>query len=78
MKLEDYANALEAFEQGIASAEGAETSYAEILQEMKFNEIICCEKLLDWAAASEKAEAYILLYPDDQAAQKEAQFLRTR
>ena len=45
---------------------------------MEFNEIICCEQLADWENAKEKADEYIKKYPDDEAAQKEAEFLQTR
>lgn len=88
MKLEAYDSALEAFESGIEfpetetyqDAEGNEQTvdYAAVLQEMKFNRIVCLEKRLDWEKAKEAIEAYINEYPDDETAQKEAEFLSTR
>lgn len=85
MHLEDYDGALQAFGQGIAAAssytepeEGEEVPNAEVLQEMKYNEIVCYEKKLDWASAKAKIEEYIAQYPDDSEAQREAAFLRTR
>lgn len=88
MKLEAYDSALEAFESGIEfpetetyqDAEGNEQTvdYAAVLQEMKFNRIVCLEKRLDWEKAKEAIETYINEYPDDETAQKEAEFLSTR
>lgn len=88
MKLEAYDSALEAFESGIEfpetetyqDAEGNEQTvdYVAVLQEMKFNRIVCLEKRLDWEKAKEAIEAYINEYPDDETAQKEAEFLSTR
>ena len=85
MNLGDYDGALAAFEQGTAlpetmEIEGAEeeADYSETIQEMKYNQIVCCEKKLDWEGAKAYAEAYVSAYPDDAEAQKEAEFLRTR
>lgn len=58
------------------TADGQDLS--EVVKEMKFNEIVCYEKLRDWQSAKEKAEAYTAEYPDDKDAGKEAQFLKTR
>lgn len=85
MNLEDYDGALAAFEQGVSLSEtmeidGAEeeVDYSEAIREMKYNQIVCCEKKLDWEGAKAYAEAYISAYPDDAEVQKEAEFLRTR
>ncbi|MBU3875131.1 tetratricopeptide repeat protein [Faecalicatena sp. AGMB00832] len=94
MQLDDMEGALDAFQKGIALAEKADSSesgtqkeggnkdgaadLSKTIQEMKFNEIVCYEQLHDWQSAKEKAEAYIAKYPDDQAAQKEVEFLKTR
>lgn len=83
MQLNDEAKALEAFQKGIDLAESTEgkketTDYTEAVQEMKFNQIVCYENQADWENAKAKAEEYIAEYPDDKAAQKEAEFLRTR
>ncbi len=85
MQLDDIKGALDAFEKGIALAAEAdgkkkedEPDYSRAVQEMKFNQIVCYEKELDWETARDKAEAYVKEYPDDQAAQKEVEFLKTR
>lgn len=83
MHLEDYQGALDAFSQGLALAggENGDTDGQEdagTVQEMKFNEIVCYERLLDWKSAKEKIAEYISTYPDDKEAQKEAAFLSTR
>lgn len=88
MYLQDYDGALSAFETGVslpASGTYTDTSnteqsvdYSAVIQEMKFNRIVCLEKKLDWAGAKAEMEAYIEAYPDDTAAQKEAEFLSTR
>lgn len=84
----DYDTALTAFEAGVAlPAEGSYTDadkktqsvdYSAVIQEMKFNRIVCFEKKLDWESAKVEMEAYIAEYPDDESAQKEAEFLATR
>lgn len=88
MNLGDYDEALRAFEVGTAlpaagtyqDVGGTEQSvdYSAVIQEMKFNRVVCFEKKLDWANAKVEMEAYIAAYPDDLSAQKEAEFLATR
>lgn len=88
MYLEDYDGALSAFEAGAAlpasgtytdtSNEEQVVDYSAVIQEMKFNRIVCFEKKLDWVNAKAEMEAYIGTYPEDTAAQKEAEFLSTR
>lgn len=88
MYQQDYDTALSVFETGVAlpaedsyeDAEGKEQSvdYSAVIQEMKFNRIVCFEKKLDWESAKAEMEAYIAEYPDDESAQKEAEFLATR
>lgn len=78
MKLEKYTEALELFELGMAVAKTNPEYYAELIQEMKYNEIICYERTADWLMARIKVEEYLELYPEDEAMQREAQFLRTR
>lgn len=88
MYLEDYDGALSAFEAGAALPEtGTYTDesnteqsvdYAAVIQEMKFNRIICFEKKLDWANAKLEMEAYTAAYPGDTSVQKEAEFLSTK
>jgi len=77
MKRRDYSEAIRLFEQGILVDDGTET-YATVVQEMRFNLIVCYERLLDWEMARVKAQEYIALYPDDEAARKAAEFLETR
>lgn len=78
LKAEEYEAALNAFENGIALAETEKTTDTEMYREMYFNSIICCEYLADWENARLKADAYLALYPDDEAVQKEKIFLKTR
>lgn len=84
MHLNDYTGGAELFQTGITLAgvqSGADTApeeYASLVQEMRFNEIVCYEKLQDWENAKVKMQDYESLYPDDQEAQKEADFLGTR
>ena len=81
MQTGDYEAGLEYIQSGLAmtdAASGDESADADLVREMEFNEIICCEQLADWENAKEKADEYIKKYPDDEAAQKEAEFLQTR
>lgn len=88
MNQQDYDGALKAFEKGIALPESAVISegteleqtadYAEVIQEMKFNRVVCFEKKLDWANAKTAMAEYTAAYPDDTEAAREAQFLETR
>ena len=80
MQIKETEKAKEYFAAGIALA-GTGTGGAvdsDLVREMRYNEIVCMEELLDWKGASEKAEQYILLYPDDEGMKKEAEFLKTR
>lgn len=88
MNLEDYDGALSAYEQGIELPDSMAVSedtkkeqtvdYSEVIREMKMNRIICYEKKLDWESAKAAITQYTVEYPDDIAAQKEAEFLSTR
>lgn len=83
MKSEDMQGALGFFAAGItlAGADGQNTGseeYMALVQEMKFNEIVCYEKQLDWENAKAKSQEYAALYPNDSEGQKEAAFLKTR
>ena len=55
---------------------GNAESFSEVLQEMRFNQIVCYEKLGDWENAKTKIAEYIQVYPDDADAQREAKFWR--
>lgn len=50
----------------------------ELLKEMMFNEIAAYEQLEDFATARTKLETYVGLYPDDERAVKELEFLNTQ
>lgn len=84
MHLNDYTGGAELFQTGITLAgvqSGTDTApeeYASLVQEMRFNEIVCYEKVQDWENAKVKMLDYASLYPDDQEAQKESDFLGTR
>lgn len=88
MQMKDYEGALQAFAAGVAipsesayTAEDGSTQsvdFAEVIQEMKFNRIVCLEKILDWENAKIEMEAYVAEYPEDTSVQKEAEFLSTR
>lgn len=71
MAEENYDAALDNIQKGLAQ-EGADR------QPLLFNEIVAYEHKLDFAMAKEKMEDYLALYPDDEAAQREAQFLESR
>lgn len=81
MQTEDYAGASEYFETGLALADARaseETIDGGLLQEMRYNRIVCAEKSADWDTAKEKIAEYLETYPDDERAVKEAEFLKTR
>lgn len=78
MKLEDYDGALEAFQAGIELPSEENVDYSAVIQEMKWNRIVCFEKKLDWNSAKVEMEAYTAAYPEDTSAKKEAEFLSTR
>lgn len=78
---EDYETALEYIQTGLALAEtddSGEVPDGDMIREMKYNKIICYENLADWENALKEAEAYLGEYPDDEAVQKEKEFLETR
>ena len=74
MEEEKFAEAQGYFEKGLALEEDSK----ELVQEMKYNQVICYEKQAKWGEAKEAIEAYVKEYPDDEKAAREAQFLRTR
>ena len=47
-------------------------------RDLLYNEIVVYEKKMDFATAKQKAEEFMQLYPDDEAGQKEYDFLITR
>ena len=49
-----------------------------MIQEMRYNEVVCYEKLADWENAKQNASEYLIEYPEDTAMEREAEFLETR
>lgn len=81
MKRDDFASALDAYNTAMALLEtrqGKETINEGLLQEMRFNQIVCLEKTANWDQAKEKIQQYLADYPDDEQAKSEAVFLSTR
>ena len=68
----DFESALNAFQTGQGLSD------LSFDQELRYNEIVCYEKLGNPIQAKTLMEAYIQDYPADAAAQKEYQFLKTR
>ena len=68
----NYDKALQAFQVGM----GVEDN--EIVQTLKFNEIVAYEYLGDYTNAKLLIDQYISTYPDDETAKRENAFLQTR
>lgn len=68
----NYAGALQMFQGGIALED------EKMDKKLRFNEIIAYEYLLDFKSAKAKMEEYLKLYPEDEAALREYEFLKTR
>ncbi len=71
---EDYELALSYIQEGLA----LDGNSAELKQELLSNEITCYENLGEWDTAKAKMVEYLVAYPDDEDAIKEAEFLETR
>ena len=67
-----YDSALENITKGLEDASTAE------MQDLLFNEIVVYEKKLDFATALSKIQEYVKMFPDDENAQKELTFLKSR
>ena len=87
MQNADYDKALEYIQAGLAlkgdtedqsDEKKGDDSESSLIQEMKYNEIICLEKTADWDGAKSKMLEYQESYPDDTSVEKEAEFLQTR
>ena len=81
MQNENYEKALDYIQTGMGLAQtsdGKESVDADMLREMRYNEIVCLEQQADWESAKQKVEEYLSEYPDDETVQKEAEFLKTR
>lgn len=72
MQKGNYQNALEAFQAGMQMEDN------EIAQSLSFNEAVAYEYLGDFSKAMLLMEAYLANYPDDERAQREYTFLKTR
>ena len=72
LKLGDYEGALSSFEKGIAIENN------DIVQSLRFNEIVACEYLGDFSKAADLMEEYLRDFPGDENAQREYIFLKTR
>lgn len=72
MAKKDYQKALEAFQAGMQIEEN------EIMQTLSFNEIVAYEYLGEYKKAAVLLDGYLKLYPDDETAKREQQFLSTR
>lgn len=72
LKQQEYQLALEAF-QAAMNIEGN-----DMMQTLRYNEIVALEYLGEYQKASVFMENYISMYPDDVDAQREAKFLKTR
>ncbi len=72
MQMGEYESALTAFQ----NAMNIENN--EMMQSLKFNEIVAYEFLGDYKAAAALMNDYLKTYPDDETAQREYKFLKTR
>jgi len=72
MKMSDYEGALDAFHAGMAITPN------NILQTLRFNEIVAYEFLGDFKRAQVLMDGYLQEYPSDKAAERENYFLRSR
>ena len=72
LKQADYDGALSAFEAGIA------TGNVEYLQTLKYNRVIAYEYMLDFKKAAVMLKEYLDEYPNDEEAEREYRFLKTR
>ena len=68
----DYEGALMAFQQALSEADN------DMLQTLKFNEVVAYEYLGDFKKACVLLESYMKSFPDDAEAKREYQFLKTR
>lgn len=72
LKKENYAKALEAF------LAGKQIEDNSVMQSLFFNEIVAYEYMGEFEKAATLLDAYLKLYPDDENAKREQQFLQTR
>ena len=72
MQLKEYDAALMAFQTGM-NIEGN-----DMMQTLKFNEVIAYEYMGDYKTAAALMNSYLRSYPDDETAKREYEFLQTR
>ena len=72
MQAEDYSGALAAFQAAMNIEDNG------MMQTLKMNEIVAYEQLHDYGKAAELMSSYLSTYPDDEQAQREYTFLKTR
>lgn len=72
MEQKAYEDALRAFQAGM------QVENNDMLQTLKFNEIVTYEKLGEYKQAAVLMDNYLATYPDDEVAQREYIFLQTR
>lgn len=72
MQMGEYESALTAFQ----TAMNIENN--EMMQSLKFNEIVAYEYMGDYKSAAALMSDYLKTYPDDETAQREYKFLKTR
>lgn len=72
MEQKDYQGALEAFQQAMKIEDNG------MMQVLKMNEIVAYENLGEYQQAAALLASYLKAYPDDESAQREYEFLKTR
>ena len=78
LRAENLEEAIGFFDTGLAMETPDREEYSEVIRSMKINRIAAYQWLYDWNMARKLMGEYILLYPDDEAAQREFAFLETR
>lgn len=74
MEIGDYEKALKNISAALTKTDNSE----ELVQELRYNEVLCMELTSDWDGAKAKATSYLQSYPDDVNMQEEYKFLSTR
>lgn len=74
MGLEMYDFAILAYDEALVLEDCTE----DMKREMMYNRVAAYEYLASWDKAKEALDAYLELYPDDEEALHEAEFLKTR
>ncbi len=72
MRMGEYQMALDAFQAAMNIDEN------NMMQTLKFNEIVAYEYMRDYKTAATLMSSYLRTYPDDEVAKREYEFLQTR